>query len=132
MIENKTENSLERTNRTEGTTANNKGCEHSLINKEQRTERTNEQQNKKELVLHTLAPLQNPPEILMPLIINRPCYKVHDDWFKSDGEMKKPGLYWHGYGGGKDPQEIDIWLSTPIHADAITANERDVSFGLLL
>ena len=132
MIENKTENSLERTNRTEGTTANNKGCEHSLINKEQRTERTNEQQNKKELVLHTIAPLQNPPEILMPLIINRPCYKVHDDWFKSDGEMKKPGLYWHGYGGGKDPQEIDIWLSTPIHADAITANERDESFGLLL
>ena len=132
MIDNKIEKSHERTKGTERTTISTKDIERSPTNHEQRTKGTNDQQNRNILELSTIDPLQNPPEKLISLITNRPCYKVHDDWFKSGGETKPPGLYWHGYGGGKDPQDIDIWISTPIHADAITANENDESFGLLL
>nr|WP_272946941.1 DUF927 domain-containing protein [Legionella shakespearei] len=46
---------------------------------------------------------------------------------------KKPDLYWHGYKTSAGQQyPVDVWICSPIHAEATTANERGESFGLLL
>ncbi len=95
MIDNKTQKPSERTKRTQGTTVNDKGVERSLTNQEQRTERTSKFPNNQILELQAIDPLQSPPEKLMHSIINRPCYKVHDDCFQIGNQRKKPGLYWH-------------------------------------
>ncbi len=67
--------------------------------------------------------------------INRPEFRTHDDWFQLEGHNSRPGLYWHTWTkpkGEAEPQPIDEWICTPIHAEAITADDRGESFGLLL
>jgi len=64
--------------------------------------------------------------------IERPCFMTHDDWFKVGGNRLRPGLYWHDWTGGEDPQPVDTWIASPIHATAITAATGGASWGLLL
>lgn len=78
------------------------------------------------------SPINTIPEVPAEPEIIRPEFKVYDDWVDIEGQSKQPGLYWHGFTGGKEPKPIDIWICSPIHAEAITANERNESFGLLL
>ena len=85
-----------------------------------------------DLKLEVISPNQVPPENLAEPEIKRPGFMVYDDWFSIDGKTKPPGLYWHGFTGGQEPKPIDVWVCSPIHAKAITADERNESFGLLL
>jgi putative DNA primase/helicase len=67
--------------------------------------------------------------------INRPEFRTHNLEFNLDGKMYRPGLYQHTYaksGGKSEPEPLEKWICTPIHAEAITANEQGESFGLLL
>jgi putative DNA primase/helicase len=82
--------------------------------------------------LELIVPSETPPESPIEPEIKRPSFMVYEDWTLMDGNLKQPGLYWHGYTGGKEPTPIDIWVCSPIYADAIGANEQDESFGLLL
>lgn len=83
--------------------------------------------------LESVYPLESPPDELVEPEIERPSYRVYDDWFKIEGSNKRPGLYWHGYKtSGREQYPVDVWVCSPIHADATTANERGESFGLLL
>ena len=83
--------------------------------------------------LESVCPLESPPDEPVEQEIERPSYKVYDDWFKIEESNKRPGLYWHGFKtSGKDQYAVDLWICSPIHADATTANERGESFGLLL
>ena len=86
--------------------------------------------------------LLNPvePEIDEPIEIddseiNRPEFRTHNYEFNLDGKTYRPGLYQHTYaklGGKSEPEPLEKWICTPIHAEAITANEQGESFGLLL
>lgn len=82
--------------------------------------------------LDIISPAETPPEFPIEPEIKRPFFKVYDDWFTIDGHSKQPGLYWHGYTGGQEPKPVDIWVCSPIYAEAMGANEQDESFGLLL
>lgn len=84
------------------------------------------------LMMEAILPREVAPNNMIEAKINRPCFIVHDDWFQLNGKNRAPGLYWHAYTKGKDPQPIDIWISAPIHAEAITSDEHGESFGLLL
>lgn len=57
--------------------------------------------------------------------VTRPGYAVHEH----KTAFGPAGLYWHGI---KDEKEIDTWICSPLHADAMTASERDTEHGLLL
>lgn len=57
---------------------------------------------------------------------------MHDDWFSISGKQHPPGLYWHDWGRGDDPEPVDTWIAAPIHALAITGDEDGRSAGLLL
>jgi putative DNA primase/helicase len=86
-----------------------------------------------DIELESISPCETPPEEPPEPEIQRPSYKVYDDWFKIGESKKRPGLYWHGLktiAGQQYP--VDLWVCSPIHAIAITANEREESFGLLL
>lgn len=93
---------------------------------------TNDSSTETNFDLDFIVPADSPSENPIEPEIKRPGFKVYDDWFTIDGHLKYPGLYWHGYTGGQEPKPIDVWVCSPIYADAIGANEQDESFGLLL
>jgi len=77
----------------------------------------------------------DPPENAPTANINRSAFCTHEEWFSLNGQVYKPGLYWHGWTkprGNAEPEPLEIWVCTPINIIAITANERGESFGLLL
>ncbi len=94
-------------------------------------EGTIENKKSKLFVLDPVNPIDQ-SEVLIEPDMERPCYMVYENWFTIHGQKKLPGLYWHGFTGGQKPEPIDVWVCSTIHADAVTANERDESFGLLL
>lgn len=96
------------------------------------TKEATDLKNSVDFELNVIAPIHIPPEIPTEPEINRPGFMVYDDWFVIEGHLKPPGLYWHGFTGGQEPKSVDIWVCSPIHAEAITADERNESFGLLL
>nr|WP_207148754.1 DUF927 domain-containing protein [Lamprobacter modestohalophilus] len=57
--------------------------------------------------------------------VDRPGFAVHD---QRTG-YGPAGLWWHGI---KDEEEIDQWICSPLHADAMTCSETDTEHGLLL
>ncbi|EIC23787.1 DUF927 domain-containing protein [Thiorhodovibrio frisius] len=57
--------------------------------------------------------------------VERPGYAVHD---QRTG-FGPAGLWWHGI---KDEAEVDQWICTPLHADAMSASDTDTEHGLLL
>lgn len=96
------------------------------------------EENSSENSGNLLQPVE--PEIDDPIEIddseiNRPEFRTHNLEFNLDGKMYRPGLYQHTYaksGGKSEPEPMEKWICTPIHAEAITANEQGESFGLLL
>lgn len=78
------------------------------------------------------SPHESPPRYPAEPEVPRPGFAVHDDWFSISGKRHAPGLYWHDWGKGDDPEPVDTWICTPIHAVALTGDENDNSAGLLL
>lgn len=67
--------------------------------------------------------------------ICRPGFQTHDEPFELNGETQRPGLYWHGWTspkGGVEPEPVDDWIASPIHATAQTADSEGNGWGLLL
>ncbi|MEO9750412.1 MULTISPECIES: DUF927 domain-containing protein [Marinobacter] len=80
-------------------------------------------------------PLTTPPKDPQEPEINRPCFMTHNDWFAVNGERHRPGLYWHSWNkayGDNEPEPVDTWVSSPIHAIALTQDEHGSNHGLLL
>jgi putative DNA primase/helicase len=80
-------------------------------------------------------PQDTPPDLAPEVEVQRPAFQTHDDWFQLAGQKMRPGLYWHGYGKSPqdaDPPPVDIWICSPIHAEAITAGEQGADWGMLL
>jgi putative DNA primase/helicase len=122
----------ERTGGTERTFSKDEPLNGSLPGTIEGTTTPNDIQNSSEFKLEAILPNHVQPEILIEPEIERPGFMVYDDWFSIESHCKSPGLYWHGFIGGQEPKPIDIWVCSPIHAEAITADERNESFGLLL
>src|SRR5699024_4407035 len=59
----------------------------------------------------------------------RPFFEVYD----GENKYGSAGLYWHSTKGVGDSEvNIDCWVCSPIHAEAITAGEDNADYGLLL
>ncbi len=80
--------------------------------------------------LEPKSPLHSPPAEVPETQIKRPSDRTHDDWFRSDGEDFKPGLYHHMIDRNGNPK--DIWICSPIHAIAMSRSEHGDNYGLLL
>ncbi|CEG61858.1 DUF927 domain-containing protein [Legionella micdadei] len=113
-------------------TAHFNGSLEEIIQGTEGTLSTEDLQDPSSFKLEAISPHHVPPEISAEPEIKRPGFMVYDDWFLIEGHQKQPGLYWHGFTGGQEPKPIDIWVCSPIHSDAISADELNESFGLLL
>lgn len=83
-------------------------------------------------MINPIMPVEEPPVDLREKEVVRPGFTAHDDFLLLNGALQKPGLYYHGWDRSDHSKPIDIWVSSPIHAMAITAGENDRDFGLLL
>ena len=71
------------------------------------------------------------PQSPFPNVNERPCYVVLDDWKKSIEGNHRPGVYWCGLTAGKKdapPEPFDMWISSPIHIDAVTFDGQSNNF----
>lgn len=85
-----------------------------------------------EINLEPILPIDEPPDQLNKPIIKRTSYQTHDDWFQLGGDQYQPGLYYHSLDSKDPPGHVDIWICSPIHADALTCNEHGIGWGILL
>jgi putative DNA primase/helicase len=86
-------------------------------------------------LVQSSEPANTPPTSPAEPEIERPGFATHDDWFAIAGEKLRPGLYWHGWTkpkGDAESQPIDSWISSPIHAVAMTEGENGDNHGLFL
>lgn len=65
-------------------------------------------------------------------IKQRPCFETHDAWFVLDGKRLPPGLYLHTSTGKDERRSIDTLVCSPIYVDALTCDEKQDSWGMLL
>ncbi|MBK5944869.1 DUF927 domain-containing protein [Halorhodospira halophila] len=82
--------------------------------------------------MRSKGPHQAPPRNPNEPKIKRPGFEVHDDGFWIAGQRQKPGLYWHDWGRGNEPEPVDTWIAAPVRALALTSSEDGHSAGLLL
>lgn len=80
--------------------------------------------------LEAISPLDIVPNNPILPEIKRPSYKTYIDWFQLGDLTFKPGLYYHGI--DKDGLPFDFFICSPIYADALTCDEHNVGWGLLL
>jgi len=74
-----------------------------------------------------------PPEELHTCTIKqRPCFETHDAWFVLDSKRLRPGLYFHTCSGKDESHPIDTLVCSPIYVDALTCDEKQDSWGMLL
>ena len=111
---------------TQGITSNDKGSVSSLNKNAQRTEGVHCP------AVEVISPIEVFEAVLHSPNIERPTYLTHDDWFLIDGVKYKPGLYYHGIDNADSDNPVNIWICSPIHADALTSNEHGADWGLLL
>ncbi|HUV23096.1 MAG TPA: DUF927 domain-containing protein [Gammaproteobacteria bacterium] len=86
-------------------------------------------------LLHPVEPDVSGPVAVEETDLNRSEYKTYDYGFSLNGKDYAPGLYWHTWSkprANSEPEPVEKWICTPIHAVAITANDQGESFGLLL
>lgn len=89
----------------------------------------------KKVHLKAVSPMDEPPKSPHEPRIERPSFVTHDDWFSIDGRKMRPGLYWHSMTnprGETPPEPVDTWVCSPIHAAAMTEDDRGSEHGLLL
>ena len=118
----------EGTKGTKGITSNDNGSAGSLNKNTQGAGGVNDPN------VEVISPIEAFETVMQTPNIDRPTYLTHDDWFLIGGTKFKPGLYYHGIDkpGSDDPVHTDIWICSPIHADALTSNEHGADWGLLL
>jgi len=66
---------------------------------------------------------------------DRPRYVVLDDWEKSSEGNHRPGVYWCGVKVNKKGEiegELNDWVCSPLHIDAVTFDGQSNNFGRLL
>ncbi|RUR15820.1 DUF927 domain-containing protein [Legionella sp. km535] len=80
--------------------------------------------------LEIISPLDVVPNNPLLVEIKRPSYQTYIDWFQLGDINFKPGLYYHGI--DKDGLPFDFFICSPIYADALTCDEHNVGWGLLL
>jgi putative DNA primase/helicase len=87
----------------------------------------------------TLDTANNPTKAVndinrFPDDIERPCYRVYDDWCGKDSKMR-PGVYYHGMTKGSKHEEsapIDTRLCGVLKVIAIARNKQGREFGQVL
>ena len=119
-------NTYEGTKVTEGITSNDDGSIGSLNKNTQGTEGAYGS------TVEIISPVEVFEAVLREPNIERPTYLTHDDWFLMGGVKSKPGLYYHGIDKTDSDNPVNIWICSPIHADALTSNEHGADWGLLL
>lgn len=74
------------------------------------------------------------PDPVAPGIV-RPCFRVYDNPATTEqGKRLRAGVYWHDLRqakGASEPTEVDQWICTPLHVEAVTCCEG-ANFGRLL
>jgi uncharacterized protein (DUF927 family) len=76
---------------------------------------------------YLLAPEEGPP------IEERPCYRVHHDFWSDGKKTRAPGVYLHDFiEAGDDIVSADLWLCTPLDVLATTATREDGEHGYLV
>ena len=83
----------------------------------------------------TSEPIPAPEENLSPVgalfTADRPAFHVIEEWIELEGNRKlRPGV-WYFSGGGED-EEVETWICSPIHIDAVTFDGQDNNFGRML
>lgn len=83
-----------------------------------------------DLINNAIDPNEEPPEFVEAVVIERPCYHVHDDFNK----FGKAGVYYHGIKTDKNDKvtEINYYICDPLHVDAGSCDSSDNNFGLML
>lgn len=86
------------------------------------------------LEINETAPLDEEPDFTEEEEIERPCFKTFDDWTTVDGSRLRPGLWWLTTSKSDEGVVIPVntWISSPLHAEAITSGLDGNDFGLLL
>lgn len=75
------------------------------------------------------------PPSPFPIVNERPCYVVLDDWKRSIEGKHRPGVYYCGLTSGKKdspPEPFETWVCSPVHVDAVTFDGQSNNFGRLL
>lgn len=81
--------------------------------------------------LEPAAPDDTPPKHPREIEIARPGYRTHDDWFRVGKRNLPPGLYYH-HEIDDEGNAKDTYIADPVHATAMTEDERGNNHGLLL
>lgn len=71
----------------------------------------------------------------IPVMDERPCFRVFDDWLEHDGGKYRPGVWHFGIKHGKGdapPSLTETRVCSPLHIEAVTFDGQDNNFGRLL
>ena len=69
-------------------------------------------------------------ENLIPAEIERPAYRVFDDWLEHGGAKYRAGVWF--FSTDKDGNPVQFWVCSPVHVEAVTFDGSDNNFGRLL
>lgn len=68
----------------------------------------------------------------IPAVIDRPCYRVFDDWI-NEPKKYKPGVWYFGYKQGEESViPTEQFICSPLHVLAVTSDGNQANFGRLL
>jgi putative DNA primase/helicase len=77
-----------------------------------------------------VSEVSSAPENLVPSKIERPAYRVFDDWIEHGGTKYRAGVWY--FGTDKDDNPVQSWVCSPVHVEAVTFDGSDNNFGRLL
>ena len=66
----------------------------------------------------------------IPAEIERPAYRVFDDWLEHGGTKYRAGVWY--FGTDKDGNPVQFWVCSPVRVEAVTFDGSDNNFGRLL
>jgi len=66
----------------------------------------------------------------IPAEIERPTYRVFDDWLEHGGTKYRAGVWF--FSTDKDGNPVQSWVCSPVHVEAVTFDGSDNNFGRLL
>lgn len=69
-------------------------------------------------------------ECPVPAEIERPAYRVFDDWIEHGGARYRAGVWY--FGTDNDGNPVQTWVCSPLHVEAVTFDGSDNNFGRLL
>lgn len=80
------------------------------------------------------APTMKPPFEPANSKPNRPCYRVYDDYTAVNGNLLRPGVWFHDAERNEgENKKVDEWICGPLHVDAVTrCDSHETNYGRLL